>query len=141
MKKLLILCALFSANAHAMNIMYQRSSDVLTGAPAIFYATDEHDAACKGDWYKAAIIDNDGTRMKRPTFCWTWVGLNDQGDSLGIQVLSLDSGYVQTHVNLYPIIGPISGPARVKIQMDAVTSNQLLFRKFIIDMQSSQPHP
>ena len=141
MKSLLILCALLSASAHATNVLYQRSSDPLTGAPAIFYATDEHDKVCKGNWYKAEIIDNDGKRIMRPTFCWTMVGLDTQGRYLGDQVLDIDAGYVQTNITLYVIQNPISGPAFVKIEMESIAADKILMDKLIQALYTTQPHP
>lgn len=140
MKTLLILLALLmSANAQATNVLYVRSSDVLTGAPAIFYATNEHDSACKGYWYKAEIIDNDGSRMMRPTFCWTMVGIGDQGQYLGFQVLALDTGNVVTDVTLYPVIG--SGNAMEPIEAEAYIANPILFHKWLLASYAAHPHP
>ena len=120
--------------------MYQRITDSVTGLPAFFYATDEHNKACRGYWYKAKIVDNGSSHSTSDTICWTRVGVGAQGP-FGIRLLNLDTGILITNAHLFAIQDKATAYPLEKLAVEAADANAKLWQLYLKNVYSVAPHP
>ena len=138
MKTLILLCALISTSAHAVNVGYMRVTSQVTGDQAFLYTTNEQNDLCSGDWYVAKITGRDGATDQTAKMCWSMVGIDDNGKLLSNRVYDVEHNVIADHVHMTLVPSAISKKALIVILDKAEEANAKLLETFI---RESSPHP